>query len=151
MKTRSQTREPRFPAPIIAPLAVRPSGEALTEPLLKKMGVPLPLLLPSGEGAAARSNRTGGFVPVLRHFFQKWVCTIFGKRGSLIAQQHEVMGWGLPFGTRGLDVNIDFDLASKAWRANKKYMGDGSFKYIRNKYKENAQFRSRLHTRALDY
>ena len=42
MKTRSQTREPRFP-----------------EPLLKKMGVPLPLLLHSGEGAAARSNRWG--------------------------------------------------------------------------------------------
>jgi len=55
------------------------------------------------------------------------------------------------FSKSGLDVNIDFDLASKAWRANKKYMGDGSFKYIRNKYKENAQFRSRLHTRALDY
>ena len=126
MKTRSQTREPRFP-----------------EPLLKKMGVPLPLLLHSGEGAAARSNRTGGFVPVLRHFFQKWVCTIFGQRGSLRE--------GAPFGTRELDVNIDFDLASKAWRANKKYMGDGSFKYIRNKYKEISQFRSRLHTRALDY
>jgi hypothetical protein len=55
------------------------------------------------------------------------------------------------FSKSGLDVNIDFDLASKAWRANKKYMGDGSFKYIRNKYKENAEFRSRLHTRALDY
>jgi hypothetical protein len=134
MKTRSQTREPRFQAH-----SARPSGEALTEPLLKKMGVPLPLLLPSGEGAAARSNRTGGFVPVLRHFFQKWVCAIFGKRGFTGARP------------RGLDVNIDFDLASKAWRANKKYMGDGSFKYIRNKYKENAQFRSRLHTRALDY
>ena len=122
MKTRSQTREPRFP-----------------EPLLKKMGVPLPLLLHSGEGAAARSNRTGGFVPVLRHFFQKWVCTIFGQRGFTGARPRE------------LDVNIDFDLASKAWSANKKYMGDGSFKYIRNKYKEISQFRSRLHTRALDY
>ena len=115
MKTRSQTREPMFP-----------------EPLLKKMGVPLPLLLPSGEGAAARSNRTGGFVPVLRHFFQKWVCTIFGKRGFTGARP------------RGLDVNIDFDLASKAWRANKKYIGDGSFKYVRNKYKEKERLRTRL-------
>jgi len=127
MKTRSQTREPRFQAP-----SVRPSGEALTEPLLKKMGVPLPLLLPSGEGAAARSNRTGGFVPVLRHFFQKWVCTIFGKRGFTGARPS------------GLDVNIDFDLASKAWRANKKYIGDGSFKYVQNKYKERERLRTRL-------
>jgi len=51
------------------------------------------------------------------------------------------------FSKSGLDVNIDFDMASKAWRANKKYMGDGSFKYIRNKYKENAQLREKLQGR----
>ena len=51
------------------------------------------------------------------------------------------------FSKSGLDVNIDFDMASKAWRANKKYMGDGSFKYIRNKYKENAQLRAKLQGR----
>ena len=38
-----------------------------------------------------------------------------------------------------LPVNIDFDVASKAWRANKKYIGDGSFKY-----KENARLRAKL-------
>ena len=27
------------------------------------------------------------------------------------------------------EVDIDFDLASAAWRANKRTMGDGSFKY----------------------
>ena len=27
------------------------------------------------------------------------------------------------------EVDIDFDLASAAWRANKRSMGDGSFKY----------------------
>ena len=27
------------------------------------------------------------------------------------------------------EVDIDFDLASKAWRANKRSVGDGSFKY----------------------
>ena len=43
-----------------------------------------------------------------------------------------------------LPVNIDFDVASKAWRANKKYLGDGSFKYIRNKYKENMRLREKL-------
>ena len=46
--------------------------------------------------------------------------------------------------TCDLDVSIDFDLASKAWRANKKYLGDGSFKYVRNKYKENALLRAKL-------
>ena len=57
------------------------------------------------------------------------------------------MGAPSPEGNRGtceLDVNIDFDLASKAWRANKKYLGDGSFKYVRNKYKENALLRAKL-------
>jgi len=28
------------------------------------------------------------------------------------------------------EVNIDFDGASEAWRANKKSMGNGQFKYI---------------------
>jgi hypothetical protein len=28
------------------------------------------------------------------------------------------------------EVNIDFDEASEAWRANKKYIGNGSYKYI---------------------
>ena len=48
------------------------------------------------------------------------------------------------FSKSGLDVNIDFDLASKAWRANKKYIGDGSFKYVQNKYKERERLRTRL-------
>ena len=126
MKTRSQTREPGFER--LLSLRLRRDGRAkpFPEPLLKKMGVSLPLLLPSGEGAAARSNRRGGFAPVLRHFFQKWICATFPKRGFT----------GAPDGTRELDVNIEFDLASKAWRANKKYIGDGSFKYVQNKYKE---------------
>jgi hypothetical protein len=29
-----------------------------------------------------------------------------------------------------LEVNIDFDDASNAWKQNKKYMGNGSYKYI---------------------
>ena len=29
-----------------------------------------------------------------------------------------------------LEVNIDFDEASKAWKANKKYVGNGSYKYV---------------------
>jgi hypothetical protein len=28
------------------------------------------------------------------------------------------------------EVNIDFDFASKTWRNNKKYIGNGSYKYI---------------------
>ena len=28
------------------------------------------------------------------------------------------------------EVNIDFDEASEAWRANKKYVGNGTYKYI---------------------
>jgi hypothetical protein len=28
------------------------------------------------------------------------------------------------------EINIDFDEASEAWRANKKYIGNGSYKYI---------------------
>ena len=28
------------------------------------------------------------------------------------------------------EVNIDFDEASTAWRANKKYVNNGTFKYI---------------------
>ena len=28
------------------------------------------------------------------------------------------------------EVNIDFDEASRAWKANKKYIGNGSYKYI---------------------
>jgi len=31
------------------------------------------------------------------------------------------------------EVDIDFDLASAAWRANKRSMGDGSFKYKDNR------------------
>jgi hypothetical protein len=27
-------------------------------------------------------------------------------------------------------VDIDFDAASKEWKANKKYMGNGTYKYI---------------------
>ena len=29
-----------------------------------------------------------------------------------------------------LEVNIDFDEASKSWKQNKKYMGNGTYKYI---------------------
>ena len=28
------------------------------------------------------------------------------------------------------EVNIDFDGASEAWKSNKKYIGNGSYKYI---------------------
>jgi hypothetical protein len=28
------------------------------------------------------------------------------------------------------EVNIDFDAASEAWKANKKYIGNGSYKYV---------------------
>jgi hypothetical protein len=28
------------------------------------------------------------------------------------------------------EVNIDFDMASEAWKANKKSIGNGSYKYI---------------------
>ena len=28
------------------------------------------------------------------------------------------------------DIKIDFDGASKAWKCNKKYMGNGTYKYI---------------------
>ena len=28
------------------------------------------------------------------------------------------------------EVEIDFDEASEAWKANKKYMGNGTYKYI---------------------
>ena len=28
------------------------------------------------------------------------------------------------------EVNIDFDEASTAWKANKKYIGNGSYKYL---------------------
>jgi hypothetical protein len=31
------------------------------------------------------------------------------------------------------EVDIDFDLASNAWRANKRSMGNGSFKYKDNR------------------
>ena len=29
-----------------------------------------------------------------------------------------------------LEINIDFDDASNAWKQNKKYMGNGTYKYI---------------------
>lgn len=29
-----------------------------------------------------------------------------------------------------LEVNIDFDLASREWRKNKKSYGDGAFRYV---------------------
>ena len=28
------------------------------------------------------------------------------------------------------EVNIDFDEASRAWKANKKYVGNGTYKYV---------------------
>ena len=28
------------------------------------------------------------------------------------------------------EVNIDFDAASESWRANKKFIGNGSYKYV---------------------
>ena len=32
--------------------------------------------------------------------------------------------------TRSQSLNIDFDGASKAWKANKKSVGNGSYKYV---------------------
>jgi hypothetical protein len=34
-------------------------------------------------------------------------------------------------------VNIDFDDASESWKANKKYIGNGSYKYICAKINKN--------------
>jgi hypothetical protein len=38
------------------------------------------------------------------------------------------------------EVNIDFDEASEAWRANKKSIGNGSYKYICAKRCKNNKF-----------
>lgn len=35
------------------------------------------------------------------------------------------------------EVNIDFDAASEAWRANKKTFGNGSYKYVCAKIDKN--------------
>lgn len=35
------------------------------------------------------------------------------------------------------EVNIDFDEASNAWRANKKYIGNGTYEYIRDNNNDN--------------
>lgn len=35
------------------------------------------------------------------------------------------------------DVNIDFDAASEAWKANKRSIGNGSYKYICSKTGKN--------------
>lgn len=35
------------------------------------------------------------------------------------------------------EVNIDFDEASEAWKANKKSIGNGSYKYLCNKLCKN--------------
>jgi hypothetical protein len=35
------------------------------------------------------------------------------------------------------EVNIDFDAASEAWRANKKSIGNGSYKYLCAKVSKN--------------
>lgn len=35
------------------------------------------------------------------------------------------------------EVNIDFDMASEAWKANKKYIGNGSYKYVCAKLSKN--------------
>ena len=41
------------------------------------------------------------------------------------------------------EVNIDFDEASEAWRANKKYIGNGSYKYITPKNNTRTDNKSR--------
>ena len=38
------------------------------------------------------------------------------------------------------EVNIDFDAASEAWKANKKYIGNGSYKYVCAKRGKNNNF-----------
>lgn len=38
------------------------------------------------------------------------------------------------------EVNIDFDEASESWRANKKSIGNGSYKYICSKLCKNNKF-----------
>ena len=38
------------------------------------------------------------------------------------------------------EVNIDFDEASEAWRANKKSIGNGSYKYLCAKLSKNNKF-----------
>jgi hypothetical protein len=37
-------------------------------------------------------------------------------------------------------VNIDFDAASEAWKANKKSIGNGSYKYVCTKRSKNNKF-----------
>jgi hypothetical protein len=38
-----------------------------------------------------------------------------------------------------LEVNIDFDGASRAWKENKKYMGNGTYKYICSNLKKDGK------------
>ena len=38
------------------------------------------------------------------------------------------------------DVEIDFDGASEAWKANKKSIGNGSYKYVCSKKNKNSNF-----------
>ena len=45
---------------------------------------------------------------------------------TLIAQSHPE-----------LEVNIDFDEASRAWKENKVYIGNGSYKYVCQKMRIN--------------
>lgn len=42
--------------------------------------------------------------------------------------------------SRLYDVNIDFDEASKHWKANKKSIGNGSYKYVCSKRGKNNNF-----------
>jgi len=38
------------------------------------------------------------------------------------------------------EVNIDFDEASECWKANKKYIGNGTYKYVCGKRSKNNKF-----------
>ena len=52
---------------------------------------------------------------------QRMFCSTFSKSGMITRSQTRKSLY---------EVNIDFDEASQAWKANKKSIGNGSYKYI---------------------
>ena len=44
------------------------------------------------------------------------------------------------------EVNIDFDEASEAWKSNKKYIGNGCYKYITNNSTQNSNTQQNSNT-----
>ena len=46
------------------------------------------------------------------------------------------------------EVNIDFDGASEAWKSNKKYIGNGSYKYITTSNKITPSNKTQAHNKS---